>query len=130
MDYAIAFRWFHKNIPTNLWLVDGSGETVKEFPFSNTYLSFDLIKTNYSDFLRGMMKQPQRMSRVGYDDEVCCTKLLSKLSEISLKTSKKLKMNLLFIFFLFPVPESIFQSQIPWSNGWRGWFNVRYHAPS
>lgn len=92
MDYAIAFRWFHKNIPTNLWLVDVTGETVKELPFSDTYLSFDLIKTNYSDFLRGLMKQPQRMSRVGYDDEVYCPKLPSKLFNISIKMKKKSKM--------------------------------------
>lgn len=72
IDYAIAFRWFHTNIPENIWLVDQTGETITEVLFSDTYLSFGLITTtNYTNLIRGLMKQPQRMFRVGYTDEVC-----------------------------------------------------------
>lgn len=71
MEFGISLRWFHKNIPDNIWLVDESGKTIKEIPFSDTYISFDLVQTNFTNLFRGLMKQPQRMGRVGYTDEVC-----------------------------------------------------------
>lgn len=71
MEYGMAFRWFHICIPDNLTLVDEHGKVVDEFGYSKTYLSPDLIINNFTMFCRGMMKQPQRMGKVGYTDEVC-----------------------------------------------------------
>lgn len=82
IEYATsAFKWFHSNVPTNLHLVDDADQLVRKVPFSDTYLAFDLLKEDYLNLLRGLLKQKQRMNRVGYSGEVvnALTKITSFL---------------------------------------------------
>lgn len=72
IEYAnSAFKWFHSNVPTTLQLVDAAGAIIRNVSFSDTYLTFDLLKDNYNNILRGLLKQKQRMNKVGYSGEVC-----------------------------------------------------------
>ncbi|XP_055325439.1 peroxidase-like [Sitodiplosis mosellana] len=71
IEYAMnAFRFFHVNIPSNIHVVNDSGALLEKIPLSNTYLTVDILKEKYNAILRGMMKQKQRMNRVGYTGEV------------------------------------------------------------
>lgn len=74
IEYANnAFRWFHVNIPSNAEVVNDSGELVEQIRLSKLYLDIKPLdnKFKYYGFIRGMMKQKQRMNLPGYTDEVC-----------------------------------------------------------
>lgn len=51
-------------------VINASDVIVKKIPLSDTYLTAEILKTEYNDVLRGMMRQKQRMKRVGYTGEV------------------------------------------------------------
>lgn len=71
IEYATnAFRFFHVNIPSKIEVVNASDVCVKKIPLSDTYLTAEILKKEYIDVLRGMMRQKQRMKRVGYTGEV------------------------------------------------------------
>lgn len=72
IEYANnAFRWFHTNIPTNIHIVNRDGDLEDEIPLSDTYLNLTLFTTSkYNGLLGGMLKQKQRMYKVGYTGQV------------------------------------------------------------
>lgn len=51
-------------------MVNKAGKVVKEVALSDTYGKVDMLKNNYNNILRGLMKQEQRNNLASYSGEV------------------------------------------------------------
>lgn len=65
-----AFRFFHINVPSTMQMVNKAGKVVKEVPLSDTYGKVDMLKADYNNILRGLLKQEQRNNLASYSGEV------------------------------------------------------------
>lgn len=65
-----AFKFFHINIPSTVQLADETYNVTEEFRLSDLYGVTNTLPDKYNSFLRGLLRQEQINSQVGYSGEV------------------------------------------------------------
>lgn len=99
-----AFRVFHANVPSNVYLANATYDVIEELTLSDSFGQIDLLPDNYNEFLQGLLRQRQRNNRVGYSGEVYSIAIAFVWSIWFYSQT----------FFLSSGQKSIFQDETQW----------------
>lgn len=65
-----VFKFFHINVAEVVYVADASFNVTKIIELKYSYAALDPLKNEFNDYIRGLMRQKQRMYKIVYPDSV------------------------------------------------------------